>query len=109
LAKKRSADSASGSQSRLAHAYFFSGRHEEAWMRAKSAVQRWPRGGSFRIAAAIGGMIGQTDETARNVALLLKVDAGRRVSNLADVLGPYRHPEDLELYKQGLRLAGLPE
>src|SRR5262249_49179243 len=30
-------------------------------------------------------------------------------SNLRDVLGPYRRPEDLARYAEGLRKAGLPE
>ena len=42
------------------------------------------------------------------MARLLQLDPSRRVSNLQDVLGPYR-PEDLEHFKVGLRKAGLPE
>jgi hypothetical protein len=32
-----------------------------------------------------------------------------RVSNLKDVLSPYRRAEDLSRYEEGLRQAGLPE
>jgi hypothetical protein len=32
-----------------------------------------------------------------------------RVSDFKDVLGPYRHAEDLAQYAEGLRQAGLPE
>ena len=39
----------------------------------------------------------------------MQVDPFRRLSNLAAVLGPYRNPEPLALYTEGLRLAGLPE
>jgi hypothetical protein len=32
-----------------------------------------------------------------------------RLSNLKDVVGPYRRAEDVAKYIEGLRLAGLPD
>jgi hypothetical protein len=42
------------------------------------------------------------------MARLRQLDPTLRISNLKDVLGPYR-PEDLAKLAEGLRLAGLPE
>jgi hypothetical protein len=43
------------------------------------------------------------------VTRLLQLYPTLRVSNLRDVLGPYRRVEDVLLYQEGLRRAGLPE
>jgi adenylate cyclase len=93
----------------LAHAYFMSGRNHEAWSSAEKAVRQWATAPAYRIAAASAAFAGQPGAAARYVGLLLEVDPERRVSNLADVLGPYRRPEDIARYQEGLRLAGLPE
>lgn len=92
-----------------AHAYFMAGRHDEAWSSAEKAVRQWATAPAFRIAAASAAFVGHADQAAKFVGLLLEVDPGRRVSNLTDVLGPYRRSDDVARYKQGLRLAGLPE
>ena len=92
-----------------AHAYFMAGRHDEAWSSAEKAVRQWATAPAFRIAAASAAFVGRADQAAKFVGLLLEVDPGRRVSNLTDVLGPYRRSDDVARYKQGLRLAGLPE
>ena len=56
--------------------------------------------------AAVSGNLGPADKF---VSLLLELDPERRVSKFVEVLGPYRRIEDIERYKEGLRLAGLPE
>jgi hypothetical protein len=43
------------------------------------------------------------------VARLRQLNPSLHVSNLEDVLGPYRRAEDLARYEEGLRRAGLPE
>jgi TolB-like protein/class 3 adenylate cyclase len=93
----------------LAHAYFMAGRNGEAWSSAEKAVRQWATAPAYRIAAASAALAGQAVPAAKFVGLLLEVDPDRRVSNLTDVLGPYRRSVDVERYKQGLRLAGLPE
>jgi adenylate cyclase len=40
---------------------------------------------------------------------LLEVDPAFSVSRLSEYLGPYRRPEFVEKYAEGLRRAGLPE
>ena len=42
-------------------------------------------------------------------ARLRELDPELRVSNLGNVQGPYRRPEDIARYEQGLRKAGLPD
>jgi adenylate cyclase len=49
------------------------------------------------------------DQAQRFAARLKQIDPAFRVSRLEDHLGPYQSHEFLEKYKQGLRLAGLPE
>jgi adenylate cyclase len=92
-----------------AHAYFMAEHYGEAWSTAVVASQEHQRAEFFRIAAASAAMAGHRDNAAEYMALFLKVDPDRRISNLAEVLGPYKRAEDVERYKCGLRLAGLPE
>ena len=63
----------------------------------------------LRIQAASNAMAGRLDEAHQAVARLRRLNPTLRVSNLKDVLGPYRHAEDLSRYEEGLRQAGLPE
>jgi len=42
-------------------------------------------------------------------ARVRQLDPALRVSNLRDRMGPYRRPEDVARYEEGLRKAGLPE
>jgi adenylate cyclase len=91
-----------------AHAHFMAGRYDKALSIAEKVAQQWQPAAVCRIAAASAALAGHPNRAARFVGLLLDLDPARRVSNLANVLGPYRR-EDLERYKEGLRLAGLPE
>jgi adenylate cyclase len=54
-------------------------------------------------------MAGQAEQAQKSVARLLQLYPALRVSNLRSVLGPYRRPEDVLLYQEGLRRAGVPE
>ena len=92
-----------------AHAYFMAERYSEAWSTAVGATQELRSATACRIAAASAASAGHRDEAAKYMALFLRLDPDRRVSNLADVLGPYERAEDIERYKRGMRLAGLPE
>ncbi|WP_170303811.1 tetratricopeptide repeat protein [Reyranella soli] len=92
-----------------AHAYFMAERSEEAWSTAVAATQEFQSATAYRIAAASAAVAGHRDEAAKYMALFLRLDPDRCVSNLADVLGPYQRSEDIERYKRGMRLAGLPE
>jgi adenylate cyclase len=98
-----------GSRSALAHAHFFVDRHEEALRWAEGFARHHPAAHpALRIGAASAALAGKADRAQSLAAGLKQIDPTFRVSRLADYLGPYQSRE-LEKYKQGLRLAGLPE
>jgi len=100
---------AGGRRSGLAHAHFFLDRHEEALQWGEGHLRDNPHAHpAFMIGAASAAFAGKMDQAQRFAASLKQIDPAFRVSRLEDYLGPYQH-EFLEKYKQGLRLAGLPE
>jgi tetratricopeptide (TPR) repeat protein len=93
-----------------AHAHFFRGRYDEAASWAATALQVLPDAQpGLRISAASNAMAGRPEQAHKAVARLRQLNPTLRVSNLKDVLGPYRHAEALSRYEEGLRKAGLPE
>ena len=93
----------------LAHAYFFLDRHDEALQVSEAVLRSNPNFyPGLRIGAASAALAGKTDLAQELVARITQVDPAIRVSSLQDYVGPYR-AELLDKYKQGLRLAGLPE
>lgn len=93
-----------------AHAHYFAGRYAEARSFANLALQERPTAHeSLRIGAAATAMVGHEREAALLLAKLRQIDPRLRASSLRGVLGPYRNPEHLTHYAQGLRQAGLPE
>ena len=62
----------------------------------------------LRIAAASNAMAGRPEQAQKAVARLRQLNPALRVSNLKNVLGPWR-ADDLARYEEGLRQAGLPE
>jgi TolB-like protein/tetratricopeptide (TPR) repeat protein len=94
----------------IAAAHFFLDRYDEAISLAEIALQDSPDAQSgLRISAASNAMAGRLERARKDVARLRLLNPTLRVSNLKEVLGPYRHPEDLSRYEEGLRRAGLPE
>ena len=63
----------------------------------------------LRIDAASNAMAGRPEQAHKAVARLRQLNPALRVSNLKDVLGPYRQAKHVEQYQEGLRRAGLPE
>jgi hypothetical protein len=63
----------------------------------------------LRIAAASNAMAGRPEQAHKAVARLGELSPTLRLSNLKDVVGPYRRAEDVLRYEEGLRQAGLPE
>ncbi len=99
-----------GMRAGTAHAHFFLGRYDEAASWAAMALQDKPDyQPGLRIAAASNAMAGRPEQAHKAVARLRQVNPALRVSTLKNVLGPYRHAEDLSRYEEGLRQAGLPE
>jgi TolB-like protein/class 3 adenylate cyclase/tetratricopeptide (TPR) repeat protein len=96
-------------QSGSAHGHMMAGRYHEAQSFALMAAEERPVAANYRIAAASAALAGQIDDARKFAGLLLQADPRRRMSNLVDVLGPYKRAQDIERYKEGLRLAGLPE
>jgi hypothetical protein len=63
----------------------------------------------LRIDEASNAMAGRPEQAHKAMARLRRLNPVLRVSNLKDVLGPYRRAEDLSRLEEGLRQAGLPE
>jgi len=97
-------------QGATAHAHFFAGRYDMASSWAGMALRAWPDyPHALRMAVASNVFAGRLEQAQNVLARLRQVDPALRVSNLRDTLGPYRRPEDLARYEEGLRRAGLPE
>ncbi len=98
-----------GFQHAMAHAYFFADRYDEASSWAAKALRDAPDlQPSLRINAACNALAGRLVQAQKSVVRLRQLNPTLRVSNLKDVLGPYRNAEDLSRYEEGLRQAGLP-
>ena len=96
-------------RSGTAPAHFFLGRYDEAASWAAMALQDKPDfQPGLRIAAASNAMAGRPEQAHKAVARLRQLNPALRVSNLKNVLGPWR-ADDLARYEEGLRQAGLPE
>jgi tetratricopeptide (TPR) repeat protein len=93
-----------------AFAHFLLGRYDEAASWAAMALQENPDyQPGLRQAAASNAMAGRPEQAHKAMARLRQLNPTLRVSNLKDVLSPYRHAEDLSRYTEALRRAGLPE
>lgn len=95
-------------QAGMAVAHLFAGRFDEASSWATKAYRDLP---IFlmvvAIAAASHALAGRDDEAKRAGEHLRTLDPGLRISNLRDYL-PIRRPQDLAVFADGLRRAGLP-
>jgi TolB-like protein/tetratricopeptide (TPR) repeat protein len=97
-------------QMAMAHAQFFGGRYDDGSSWAATALRGTPNLlPALRIGAAGYALAGHLEPAQNAVARLLQLNPNERVSNLEDIFGPYRRPEDPQRYAAGLRKAGLPE
>jgi adenylate cyclase len=96
-------------QGAIADAYFHAGRYDEAASWAAMAIREAPRHNGLRIAAASNALAGRLELAQEAMARLRQLDPALRISNLRNVQGPYRRPEDHARYEEGMRKAGLPE
>jgi tetratricopeptide (TPR) repeat protein len=93
-----------------AFAHFLLGRYDQAASWAAMALQDNPDyQPGLRYAAASNAMAGRPEQAHKAMARLRQLNPALRVSNLKDVLSPFRRAEDLSRYEEGLRQAGLPE
>jgi TolB-like protein/class 3 adenylate cyclase len=96
-------------RSGTAAVHFFLGRYDEAVSWAAMALQdNADYQPALRIDAASNAMAGRLEQAHKSVARLRQLNPALRVSNLKNVLGPWR-ADDLARYEEGLRRAGLPE
>jgi adenylate cyclase len=97
-------------QSSTANAHFYAGRYDEASSWAAMALRLAPDfHDGLRIAAASNALAGRLEVAHKAIARVLQLHPTLRISNLSEVQGPYRRPEDIARYEEGLRQAGLPE
>ncbi|WP_283813882.1 adenylate/guanylate cyclase domain-containing protein [Bradyrhizobium niftali] len=102
--------SISGVRAGLSHAHFFLGHYDEAVSWAAVALQdNQDFQPALRMEAASGAMAGRSEQAHQALLRLRQMNPTLRVSNLKDLLGPYRRAEDISRYEEGLRRAGLPE
>ena len=96
-------------QAGMAAAHLFAGRFDEASSWAAKSFRDLP---SFLIVvafiAASHALAGRTDEAQRAMQRLRQLDPTLRILNLTDYL-PIRRAQDLAVFSDGLRRAGLPE
>ena len=91
-------------------AHFCADHYDDAVLWAERALRHQPNyASSRRIAAASHALAGRPAEAQEIMARLREFNPALRLSNLADVLPPFRRPDDRNRYIEGLRKAGLPE
>ena len=76
-------------------------------MWGEKSLQGGRRSG-YRIAAASNALVGRIEKAQKIAARFHQLDPGFRISSMKDNF-PFRRPEDLARYEDGLRKAGLPE
>jgi hypothetical protein len=77
---------------------------------AEKALRQQPNyASSRRIVAASHALAGRPAAAQEMMARLREFNPGLRLSNLDDVLPPFRRADDRNRYVDALRTAGLPE
>jgi len=93
----------------MAFGHYLESRFDDASAWAARALQKEPETHStLRVGAAAAAMAGKVEEARRLCARLRVVDPTLSLSNLREVMGPYRDPRHPALFAEGLRRAGLP-
>jgi TolB-like protein len=96
-------------QGATALAHFCAGRYDEACMWGEKALQGGPNYlAGYHIAAASNALAGRIEKAQKITARLHQLDPGFRASSMKDYF-PFRRPEDLARYGEGLRKTGLSE
>ncbi len=96
-------------QAGMAAAHLFAERFDEAASWAATSFRDLP---SFlmvvAVIAASHALAGRADEARQAMQHLRQLDPALRIANLRDWL-PFRRPQDIAIFSDGLRQAGLPE
>jgi len=96
-------------QTGAAWAYLLAGRYAEAQSWAQAALRAKPDYlNPLCIMAASSALAGNLTDARANLAHMLTLDPGARISNITQRY-PFRHQSDIAKFAAGLRLAGLPE
>ena len=98
-----------GTYNGIARAHFCAGRYDDASSWAERALGEAPNHAPALLAlAAAHALAGRLDEAQKAIARMRELDPAFRISDAKDRL-PFRRPEDVARYEEGLRKAGLPE
>ena len=96
-------------QTGVAAAHFLAGRYEQSSSYAHTALQQYPNYlPLLRVAAASHALAGKMIEAEKAVAQICRQDPTSRLSSVTQ-FAPFRRPEDISRYLDGLHKAGLPE
>jgi adenylate cyclase len=96
-------------QATTAAAHFFVGRYAEASSWAEKAMRAQPNFlPSTYFAAASAALAGDHAAAEKVIARVLKLMPDLRISKLGDII-TLRRSQDMELFAEGMRKAGLPE
>jgi TolB-like protein/Tfp pilus assembly protein PilF len=96
-------------QTGAAAAQFLAGRYEQALERADRALRQHPNDlPLLRVAAASHALAGRITEAQEVTRRVRQIDPESRLVKVA-AQAPFRRPEDISKYIDGLRKAGLPE
>ena len=90
---------------RLVHSRTYDEAVSWAAMALQDSTDHQP---GLRMAAASNAMAGRPEQAHKAVARLRQLNPAQRVTNLKDMVGPWRR-QDLSRLEEGLRQAGLPE
>jgi tetratricopeptide (TPR) repeat protein len=89
--------------------HFLAGRYDEASSWAEKGLLQQPNyAGAARCAAASHALAGQLDQAQKAAARVRQIDPTFRVSDFRRRF-PFRRPEDIARWEEGLRKARLPE
>ena len=96
-------------QGAMAGCHYLCGRYDEAVSWAEAALQYQPNHlSALRILVASQAMAGRIDAARQACVAYQQFDPAAAVPNVNDRLA-LRRDEDIAKFKQGLRLAGMPE
>jgi Flp pilus assembly protein TadD len=93
-------------QAGMAIAHIFAGRFEEAAIWAKRAYREMPA--QLMVAAASFALAGRLEEARQAMDRLRELDPTLRPSNVTKYV-PISRPQDIAVFVEGLRKAGLPD